>query len=472
MEEINLKETLIIIWNKKIRILLVTAIFILLGALYSYKYIMPEYTSSATLVLATSEGKADNETNTITTTDITLNSKLVSTYSELLKTKDVLRRVISNLRLKVEEEELRENISVSSVKDTELIKISVTSEDSSEASEIANEMANVFIEKVAEIYNINNVHIVDKAEINTEPTNINHVKDIVIFAIIGSAISILSAFISNKLDITVKTAEEVEKQFRVQVLASTPLYEYSDGKKKNEHTKIKKELVSQRDPKSPVTEIFRTLRTNIQFMNASKKLETILITSTFPGEGKSWVSSNLSVIFAQTGKKVILIDADMRKGRVYTIFGISPVPGLSNYLTEISTKENEKIDINKYIQETEVKNLSVLTAGNVPPNPSELLVSSQITDGTPTELVTDSVILSRVVDSTIVVTAYKETKKDCLERTIKSIENVGGNTAGIVINKMPASTKNQNERYYYDDLSIDKENEEKKKNLNQKGENS
>ena len=121
-----------------------------------------------------------------------------------------------------------------------------------------------------------------------------------------------------------------------------------------------------------------------------------------------------------------------------------------------------------------MKNLSVLTAGNVPPNPSELLVSSQITkllanlkkqfdiiiiDGTPTELVTDSVILSRVVDSTIVVTAYKETKKDCLERTIKSIENVGGNTAGIVINKMPASTKNQNERY-------------KNENINQKGENS
>ena len=88
--------------------------------------------------------------------------------------------------------------------------------------------------------------------------------------------------------------------------------------------KSKKELVTQIDPKSPSSEIFRTLRTNIQFMNTDKKLETLLITSTFPGEGKSWVSSNLAVTFAQAGKKVILIDADMRKGRQYTIFGVLP----------------------------------------------------------------------------------------------------------------------------------------------------
>lgn len=493
MEEINLKDTLVIIWNKKIRILLITAIFIVLGTFYSYKYITPEYISSATLVLATSEGKADNQINTITTTDITLNSKLVSTYSELLKSKNVIRQVISNLRMNVEEEELRENISISSVKDTELIKISVTSKDPTDASKIANEMAKVFIDEVSEIYNINNVHIVDKAEINNEPSNINHIKDIVIFGLIGAFISIFSAFIGNVLDTTVKTVEEVEKQFKVPVLANTPLYDFSDGKKKNKKTKIKKELISQREPKSPVSEIFRTLRTNIQFMNASEKLKTILITSTFPGEGKSWVSSNLAVIFAQTGKKVILIDADMRKGRIYTIFGISPIPGISNCLTQMNTNENEKMDINKYIQKTEVENVSVITAGNVPPNPSELLVSAKmkkllidlesefdiiIIDGTPTELVTDAVVLSRVVDTTIVVTAYKETKKDCLERTIKSIENVGGKISGIVINKMPSSSKKQNERYYYDDLEASKEDEDvketkkEKKNKNQEEENS
>ena len=228
--------------------------------------------------------------------------------------------------------------------------------------------------------------------------------------------------------------------------------------------KLKKELITQRDPKSPVSEVFRTLRTNIQFMNANKKLKTLLITSTFPGEGKSWVASNLAVTFAQAGNKVILIDADMRKGRQYKIFDALPRPGLSNYLSGMDLEEGEDPDISKYLQRTEVNNLLIMTAGNIPPNPSELLVSDQmnkllkdlksvcdivVIDGTPCELVTDSVILSRIVDSTVIVTAHKETKKDNLEKIVRNIKNVGGNLAGVVINKMPVSIKKYNENYYY-----------------------
>ena len=232
--------------------------------------------------------------------------------------------------------------------------------------------------------------------------------------------------------------------------------------------KLKKELIVHRDPKSPVSEVFRTLRTNIQFMNTNKKLKTLLITSTFPSEGKSWVSSNLAVTFAQAGNKVILIDADMRKGRQYTIFGASPRPGLSNYLSGMDEKNPDEIDISKYIQKTEVENLLIMTAGNIPPNPSELLVSEQmiklldelkeicdivIIDGTPCELVTDAIILSRIVDSTVIVTAYKETKKDNLEKIIRNIQNVGGHLAGVVVNKIPVSVKKYNENYYYESTS-------------------
>ena len=228
--------------------------------------------------------------------------------------------------------------------------------------------------------------------------------------------------------------------------------------------KSNKELIVQKDPKSPVSEVFRTLRTNIQFMNANKKLKTLLITSTFPGEGKSWVASNLAVTFAQAGNKVILIDADMRKGRQYKIFDALPRPGLSNYLSGMDLEEGENPDISKYLQRTEVNNLLIMTAGNIPPNPSELLVSDQmnkllkdlksvcdivVIDGTPCELVTDSVILSRIVDSTVIVTAHKETKKDNLEKIVSNIKNVGGNLAGVVINKMPVSIKKYNENYYY-----------------------
>ncbi len=228
---------------------------------------------------------------------------------------------------------------------------------------------------------------------------------------------------------------------------------------------MRKELIAQKDPKSPISEVFRTLRTNIQFMNTNNKLKTLLVTSTFPGEGKSWTASNLAVTFAQAGKKVILIDADMRKGRQYAIFGVSPRPGLSNYLSGIDANENESDeDIANYIQKTEVENLLLISAGNIPPNPSELLVSARminlldklkevcdiiIIDGTPCELVTDSVILARIVDSTVIVTAVKETKKDALERVIKNIQNVGGKLAGVVLNKVPVSAKKYSETYYY-----------------------
>lgn len=230
---------------------------------------------------------------------------------------------------------------------------------------------------------------------------------------------------------------------------------------------MKKEVIAHKDPKSPISEVFRTLRTNIQFMNVNKKLKVLLITSTFPGEGKSWTASNLAVTFAQAGKRVVLIDSDMRKGRTYAIFGISPKPGLSNFLSEAEVDEATgrlTKDVSDYIQATEVENLYVMTAGSVPPNPSELLVSMQmkqmlnelrtlsdiiIIDGTPSELVTDSVILSRIADSTVIVTAHKVTKKDALERVVKNIKNVGGHIAGVVINKVPVSVKKYGEKYYY-----------------------
>ena len=237
---------------------------------------------------------------------------------------------------------------------------------------------------------------------------------------------------------------------------------------------MRKELIAQRDPKSPVSETFRTLRTNIQFMNTNNQLKTLLITSTLPGEGKSWVASNLAITFAQAGKKVVLIDADMRKGRQYTIFEVSPRPGLSNYLSGIDSKseENSIDEIIDYIQETEVKNLYVISAGNIPPNPSELLITPKmvnlldklkqvsdivIIDGTPCELVTDSVILSRLVDSTVIVTAHKQTKKDTLQKIVTNIQNVGGKIAGIVLNKIPVSAKRYEQSYYYGSTSMKNE---------------
>ena len=239
---------------------------------------------------------------------------------------------------------------------------------------------------------------------------------------------------------------------------------------------MKNEIITHKEPKSPISEIFRNLRTNVQFANSKRGLRSLLITSTSPGEGKSWVSSNLAVAFAQAGKKVILIDCDMRKGRQFSIFNVPPTPGLSNYLSGINSDGDESSsNILSYIKETEVKNLYIITAGNIPPNPSELLASELmeqaiyelmavsdlvILDGTPTSLVTDSIIVSRYVDTTLVVSAYKSTKMDDLQTLKRNIENVGGKIAGVVINRIPTSQKQYYETYYYGKTNLNMKSKE------------
>ncbi len=237
-------------------------------------------------------------------------------------------------------------------------------------------------------------------------------------------------------------------------------------------------LITYSKPKSPISEVFRTLRTNIQFMNINKKLKVLLVTSANAGEGKSWVTSNLATTFAQAKKNVLIVDADMRKGRQFEIFELAKRPGLSDLLANIDEDSLKKDYIEKFIQKTEVENLSVMPAGSIPPNPSELLDSVQmleliktlkdmydmvVVDGTPCELVTDSVILSRMCDSTIVVAEYNKTTKQSLEKTVKNIQNVNGKIAGIVLNKVPINKKKYESSYYYG--ASDKEHKKGNENL-------
>lgn len=462
MEEIDLVELLKMFWRKKILIILITILFIGIGYIYTTRFITPMYTSTTTLVLASNNEK--NKSNTTSTAaEVAVNTKLVSTYSELIKSQKVLREVVADTGINITEEQLKKEISIESVSSTSLINISVEDKIPENSSKIANEIANVFTKKVAEIYNINNVQIVNQAEIPQEPSNINHKKDIVIFGLVGLLVSITYIIIANMLDTTIKSSEELDDIFGLPILASIPMY----GKKSQKGND--KELIVDKDPKSPISEVFRTLRANIQFMNTKKKSKVVLITSTVEGEGKSWIAANLAVTFAQAGKLALLIDADMRKGRQYDMFNIKAKPGISNYLSGIINENKEKNedeinDIENYIQETQIKNLYVIPSGDVPPNPSELLLSHKmkevikklkeqcdviIVDGTQCDLIADSLVLARLADTTIITTAYKQTKKENLRKVIEKIINVGGKNIGFVLNKVHISEKKYEESYYY-----------------------
>lgn len=224
MEELNLKQLINIIWNGKKYIIITIILSVLLGIGYSYFLVTPKYEASTTLVLAKAEEKTTNEISTgITQTDLNINQNLVSTYRELIRSKTVIREVMENLKIKdLKETTLKNNITVSSVRDTELIEITVKDENPERATNIANEIAKVFTVHVAEIYNINNVHVIDKAELNNVPYNVHHTKDIAVIALIGAILSIVCIIILSLLDTTVKTQEDIEKVTGMIILAEIP----------------------------------------------------------------------------------------------------------------------------------------------------------------------------------------------------------------------------------------------------------
>jgi capsular exopolysaccharide synthesis family protein len=217
-----------------------------------------------------------------------------------------------------------------------------------------------------------------------------------------------------------------------------------------------KNLVALKNPKSRSAEAFRTLRTNIQFSSLDKELQSIVITSSGSGEGKSTVMSNLAITMAESGKKVILVDCDLRKPSVHKKMGITNYIGLTNILVQDVKKQ-------ECVFKTTVDNLFILTSGPIPPNPAELLGSKKmrdfieelkgefdlvLIDAPPVLAVTDAQILSTIVDGVIFVASYGEAQKNALVDAKQLIDKVGGKVLGIVFNKVPESISGYYGKYY------------------------
>lgn len=231
MEELDLKELIQIFWEKRIRIILITIIFIVLGIIYTIGFVKPKYQSKTSLLLATNSSN-QSSANGITINDLNINSKLVSTYSDMVKGNKIPREVIKNLGMDLQEDEVRKSISIQARDNADMIDIIVKYDNPVIAQKIANEAAKVFIENVKQYYKIENLYIYDEAEVENEPYNINHKKDVLIFAVIGIVIAFGYVLIANMLDTTIKSVQDIEKIPGVTVLASIPIYDINENKSK------------------------------------------------------------------------------------------------------------------------------------------------------------------------------------------------------------------------------------------------
>ena len=453
MEEINLKELFDYFIDKIKYIIIATLVCCLIGGIYTKFLTVPMYKSSTTVILGSNQ-----EGTGITQSDISINNNLVSTYAEIIKSRRVLEQVQKELNESYTYKELASEISVSSINNTQIIKITVEDNNALNAKIIANLVAKVFTVEVPELYNLDNVHILDVAIEEDEPYNINVAKSSIIGGLLGLVLSSGIFFVIYYFDRTAKSVEQVEEVLQMPILGSV------------EETKnLKEELVVATNPKEIISEQIRTIRTNLQFTSADEKIKTILITSSIPSEGKSFISSNLATAFAQNNKKVLIVDCDMRKGRVNKIFKISNRIGLSNLL---AYKEDDEENLEDYVFKTKIDNLYIIPRGKVPPNPSELLNSQKtaklisllseifdyiIFDGPPVNGLSDSLIMSDFVDRTIVVTSLNSAPIELLESTKKMLTNVNAKVAGVIVNKVPRRKSSGKSYYYYENTEEEKQ---------------
>lgn len=434
MEEIDIKDFLG--YLKKYLVPMIVVALIATGGSIFYNLAIktPMYKTSTTVVLA--QQTSDKTTSSVTLNDISINQKLVATYTEIVKSKLVLEQVIEDLKLDTTAEKLAKHVTVTAIEDTEILKITVEDGNRIAAAQIANKIADVFTKEIVNIYQLNNVSVIDVAQVNDKQGNNTTVRDAAIAMLLSVFGVSAIAFIIYYFDDSIKYSEDLEKKIGLPIAGKII-------KSEIEKKTIGDELLVDKYPKSIVSESIKSLRTNLQFSNVDKGFKTILVTSANAEEGKSFVSSNLAISFAQANKKVLLIDCDLRKGRLHKLFNLPNLNGFSTLLTD--ELENYK----KYIKKTHIKNLSIIPRGVYPPNPSELLGSQKckdlivalkgkydiiIFDGAPCNGVTDSVIMSTNVDETLIVARDARTPKKTLDVTKDSLQKVNAHITGIVLN--------------------------------------
>ena len=298
-----------------------------------------------------------------------------------------------------------------------------------------------------------NVLIIDNARVPTEPSKPNRRLLLLAGLFIGLGLAFGYVLVRDYFDDKVHSPEDIERK-DVNVLAWIPKVDELNGINLNG-----RDFIIERNPTSIPSESIRALRTRVQFSKLRKEeLKTILVTSPAPQEGKSTIALNLAGSFAHSNRKTLLIDADLRKPRLHSVFKIEKEPGLVNYLFG-------ELPYEKLLNATETKNLFLITAGTIVPNPSEVLDSGQmddllkrvreefdyvIIDSPPIVAVTDAEILARKVDGSILVVSADKTEKNLLQLGIKLIKNEESFLIGTVLNNFSAKTGyGSYYKYYY-----------------------
>lgn len=465
MESVDLLEILYSLRRRWALIMMICIISILVSGFYSYIIAKPVYESTVKMVVYKEGGETD--TSSPSYNDFMVNNMLVKDYRELVMSKSVLSKVIDELSAEEEDsfygeaspKDLEKLITITLKQDTRWLYISVKNTHPERAMKIANKVANIFAEKVQDVFNVNNVTIIDPAEEPNAPVSPNKKLNLALGAIIGLVLGCGIAFAIEFFDNKIRYPEDLLKKYDLPILGAIPDIENLEDE--DYVQKGNKYIISET---SKIFEAYRSTRTNVLFANVDKPYKSILVTSSIPGEGKTSFSTNLAMAFARAGHKTIIVDLDLRKPRMHRAFKINTVKGLTSILAA-------DVDFDRVVQKNVYENLDVLPAGIRPPNPAELLGSNAmqtlletlkenydvvILDSPPVSVFTDAAVIAGKVDAALYVVALGVAGYNELSRGIDSLEKVNTNIIGFAMMRVETDAKgreyyNYKYSYYYGD---------------------
>lgn len=411
----------------------------------------PMYTSSTQFFVST----ADSANSSQLAQGGTFTQQRVKSYSQLLKAPRLLDPVIAKAGVTDTPASLAGRITATTPPDTVLIDVTVTDPDPVKARDIAQAIAEEFPSVVADLERVSpsadspvKVTLLREATASRSPVSPSPARNLALGLVLGLLLGFGAAVVKQFLDTKLRTKEDVEGLTEAVLLGGIPFDPDAD----------KHPLIIQADPLAGRAEAFRSLRTNLQFVDATNHPRVIVVTSSIAGEGKSSTTANLALAMAESGASVCVVEGDLRRPRLLTYLGLEGAVGLTDVLIG-------RYELDDVLQPFGAHSLTVLGAGATPPNPSELLGSTAmrnvldelrhrfdyvLIDGAPVLPVTDSTVLTRLADGAIIVAGSGIVTKDQFDQALETFETVNGTVLGIVLNRIPRQARGGYYDYRYE----------------------
>lgn len=436
------------VMRKRWRIITAVTLLALAAAATAVLLVPKSYQATARLFVSTNMAS----TTTELAAGSTFSQAQVKSYADILTTPKVLDPVVKQLQLPVTATDLAQTVKASVPPDTSIISVSATDQDPARAAQVANAIANQAMTTVTELETVAGgrvpvkVTVVESAQGTGEQVQPRPVRDMGLALALGLLLGLGLALLRERLDTSVRSAADVRE-----VTDHTIIGEIHFDTSAT-HTP----LLVQGDSKSARAEAFRSLRTNLQFINVSEKPKSIVITSSVPNEGKTTTAANLATTLAAANSTVCIVEGDLRRPRLLDYMGLESGVGLTNVLIG-------DVELSDVVQPFGPTGVTVLGAGPVPPNPSELLGSKAmkhlldtltakfdyvLVDAPPLLPVTDAAVVSALVDGAIVVAGANVVHRESLSRALGLLDTVEARVLGIVVNRVP--TKGGKSYYHYD----------------------